>query len=931
MATAFEPLEGKYEILEKIREGGMGSVYKVRHRLLDELRVVKVMRPQLAEDEVLRARFLREAKVAIRLHHPNLAQIYDFTVDETGYAYLVMEFIDGLALQDVIKVLGRPALGLMLEIADQSLDAIGYLHRKRIIHRDISPDNLLVTRDEDRALHVKLIDLGIAKDREVEDSLTSAGTFLGKVRYSSPEHFRTHEGAQVGVRSDLYSFGVVLYEMLTGAYPIRGSSVASLISGHLMHPPLEFETSDPDGLIPEGLRATVLRALSKEPDGRFSDAADFRAALAPFRAEHPVEAAHLAAVFEVPTQTTRRIRTIKPGSTQSRMNRSFGMSTTPPPSEIDDLEDRLESSGTVDTGSQGGQAPPAEESAALKAQIHALLLGAGKLVEGRHFDEARLQLATVLELAPGNPEGIKLQQTLEAADLKMQQRRQREADAVRQAILGEQYERAGARLDDAVDRLGAAPIFEQLRGELAEALERHQAKLSRLRAIESEAGELIAAERFDEAVELAREGLELSPGHREIGALLERAESGGSAQLEAARRAAEIADTAAGIAAQIESGHADEAERALQVAVKLYGEQNVFTTLGEDLERLRDRLREAEADELRKRARGLLESADFAAAIAVLEKAHDIAPGSETTDELMAAAREGMRLEEEARLRRIAIDETTLQVDRLIAAGRLESAVRVIDETVRELGEFEQADELRSRVERESRSCLEREAAVREVLERALEESANERFADAEEAVEEARRLAEDDPETGDLVAETEAEIRRRIEAHRRQIAIDKVIQSINRQLDKSTVDEARRELAVAQRLYGSSDALDALAAAIDERGRELRRLELDRLIAAALANERSFEEAIADLEAASALDPQNEKVQRLLARTRAEHRRFLDDEAANRAGAALAEIDRLIASGEPTAALRALDRTVAEHGDFRLARMLRRRLAGQT
>ncbi|HSO24183.1 MAG TPA: hypothetical protein VLT81_14840, partial [Chondromyces sp.] len=210
-------------------------------------------------------------------------------------------------------------------------------------------------------------------------------------------------------------------------------------------------------------------------------------------------------------------------------------------------------------------------------------------------------------------------------------------------------------------------------------------------------------------------------------------------------------------------------------------------------------------------------------------------------------------------------------------------------------------------------------------------ESANERFADAEESVEKARRLAEDDPETRDLVSETEAEIRRRIEAHRRQIAIDKVIQSINRQLEKSAVDEARRELAVAQRLYGSSDALDSLAAAIDERGRELRRLEIERLIAAALANERSFEEAIADLEAASALDPQNEKVQRLLARTRAEHRRFLDDEAANRAGAALAEIDRLIASGEPTAALRALDRTVAELGDFRLARMLRRRLASES
>ncbi len=115
MATPLEQLEGKYELLEKIREGGMGSVYKVRHELLDEVRVIKVMRPQLADDENLKMRFLREAKMAIRLRHPNLAQIYDFTMDENGYAYLVMEYIDGLDLQEIIKVLGKPSPGLVLK------------------------------------------------------------------------------------------------------------------------------------------------------------------------------------------------------------------------------------------------------------------------------------------------------------------------------------------------------------------------------------------------------------------------------------------------------------------------------------------------------------------------------------------------------------------------------------------------------------------------------------------------------------------------------------------------------------------------------------------------------------------------------------------------------------------------------------------------
>ena len=123
MSIPIERLEGKYEILEKIREGGMGAVYKVRHRLLDEVRVIKVMRPHLAEDEVLRARFFREAKTAIRLRHHNLAQFYDFTMDDDGTSFIVMEFIDGVNLHELPEILGPPSIALVLEIADQTLRA----------------------------------------------------------------------------------------------------------------------------------------------------------------------------------------------------------------------------------------------------------------------------------------------------------------------------------------------------------------------------------------------------------------------------------------------------------------------------------------------------------------------------------------------------------------------------------------------------------------------------------------------------------------------------------------------------------------------------------------------------------------------------------------------------------------------------------------
>ncbi len=578
MATPLEQLEGKYELLEKIREGGMGSVYKVRHELLDEIRVIKVMRPQLADDETLKARFLREAKMAIRFRHPNIAQIYDFTMDENGYAYLVMEFIDGLNLQEIIKVLGKPSLGFVLEVADQSLDAIGYLHRKRVIHRDISPDNILVERDDDGALQIKLIDLGIAKDREGEDSLTSAGTFLGKVRYSSPEHFRTHEGAKIGARSDLYSFGVVLYEMLTGTYPIKGSNIASLISGHLMHPPLDFDTSDPDGLIPEPLRTVVLKAMAKQPDDRFESAATFRNALAPFRSETSVENDQLRAIFEIPTLTTRSIRTIKPGSTQSRIDRNFKLSPTPPPGDFSDSDGDIDSSGTIETGSEE-RAKTSDSKEASQSQVRALLLGASKLVEGQHFEEARLQLATVLELSPENTEARKLVKVIEAADVKLQQRRQQTTDEVRKFLLSGNFDRAEHRLQKAIETDGDSDDMGKLAAEIGEARERHTARQRQLEELMSRADQLIDESSFDEAMSVIEEGLALEPDNRTLQQRYQHAQTGLAKQRAEQRRQQEISDTAFTIASHLESEDVGQAERALAVAFKLYGEHEAFNDL----------------------------------------------------------------------------------------------------------------------------------------------------------------------------------------------------------------------------------------------------------------------------------------------------------------------------------------------------------------
>src|SRR5689334_3661256 len=230
----------------------MGAIYKVRHRLLDEVRVVKVIRSHLEPTGENGERFLREARVANRLRHPNIAALHDFAIAEDGNAFIVMEFIDGLNLLEILQTGGPPPVSLSLEIARQSLKALGYLHRQKLVHRDVSPDNLMLTRDMDGHPQIKLIDLGIAKAFGANiggntGDLTTTGIFLGKPRYASPEQFGTNP---LDARSDLYSFGVVLYELLTGQCPISGKDPASYMAGHLLRPPLPFEESDPRGRVP---------------------------------------------------------------------------------------------------------------------------------------------------------------------------------------------------------------------------------------------------------------------------------------------------------------------------------------------------------------------------------------------------------------------------------------------------------------------------------------------------------------------------------------------------------------------------------------------------------------------------------------------------------------------------------------------------------
>jgi eukaryotic-like serine/threonine-protein kinase len=336
-------LEGKYEILDKIREGGMGSIYRVRHRLLDEIRVVKVMKPGVVADADLRRRFVEEARTATRLKHPNICTIHDFAIDDSGMAYLVMEFIEGVNVSDLLKLHGRPALPLALEIAHQSLLALGFLHRKGIVHRDVAPDNIMLTRDEQGGPAVKLIDLGIAKVAEAPVEATATGVFLGKLKYASPEQYGSlPKGHRLDGRSDLYGLGVVLYELLTGVLPFEGSTVVELLKAHVFAPPRPFSESDPEGRLPAELRGAVLKSLQKKREDRFANAEEFDREILAIRSRHlrPENVEQMRVeLARIRPSGVIRVEPATP-SAQGEIDRQFAALKTPTPSRRTGEDDR---------------------------------------------------------------------------------------------------------------------------------------------------------------------------------------------------------------------------------------------------------------------------------------------------------------------------------------------------------------------------------------------------------------------------------------------------------------------------------------------------------------------------------------------------------------------------------------------------------------
>ncbi len=272
-------IDGKYQILDRLGVGGMGEIFKVRHVHLGEQRVIKIMRAQIATDEQALQRFLYEAKLSTTVKHRNLAMLYDFATLDDGSYYMVWEFIDGVNIQKWIGKNGPAPPRLAVEIAIQALAGLAALHEMGIIHRDISPENIMLSQDRQGRLLVKVIDFGIAKqlsEGEGGHGLTQTGMFLGKLKYASPEQAGfIREGEQLDARSDLYSFAIVLYEMLAGRAPFVATNPHGYILKHATEKPPSFAEVNPQVSVPASLEKIVLKALEKDRDLRPANAEAF--------------------------------------------------------------------------------------------------------------------------------------------------------------------------------------------------------------------------------------------------------------------------------------------------------------------------------------------------------------------------------------------------------------------------------------------------------------------------------------------------------------------------------------------------------------------------------------------------------------------------------------------------------------------------------
>ena len=273
-------LDGKYAVQERIGSGAMGNIYKAEHKALSKIVALKVLHKHLVREESHVKRFHREARAASRLNHPNCITVLDFGQTDDGWSYIAMEYLPGRDLCRILFDEGPMAPERAGHVMAQVLDALDEAHAAGVIHRDLKPENVMIEKLRSDPDFVKVLDFGIAKIRDFTGSheessfKTATGMVFGTPEYMSPEQIR---GEELDGRSDLYSLGVVMYQILTGELPFQGDSVLEVATAHLTKSPRPLLESRPG--LPPALGVFVARLMAKKRDDRYASAVDARNAL----------------------------------------------------------------------------------------------------------------------------------------------------------------------------------------------------------------------------------------------------------------------------------------------------------------------------------------------------------------------------------------------------------------------------------------------------------------------------------------------------------------------------------------------------------------------------------------------------------------------------------------------------------------------------
>ncbi|MGB6866585.1 MAG: serine/threonine-protein kinase, partial [Candidatus Aminicenantaceae bacterium] len=266
--TTGSTFAGRYQIIEEIGKGGMGKVYKVLDKEVKAKIALKLIKPEIASDKKTIERFRNELKTARDISHKNICRMYDLNKEEGSY-YITMEYVSGEDLKSFIRRSEKLTIGKAITVAKEVCEGLTEAHRLGVVHRDLKPSNIMI----DREGNVRIMDFGIARSLSTK-GITGAGVMIGTPEYMSPEQV---EGKDVDHRSDIYSLGVILYEMLTGRVPFEGDTALAVAMKHKGDMPKDPKELNPQ--IPDDLNSVILKCLEKDKEKRFQSAEEFRSEL----------------------------------------------------------------------------------------------------------------------------------------------------------------------------------------------------------------------------------------------------------------------------------------------------------------------------------------------------------------------------------------------------------------------------------------------------------------------------------------------------------------------------------------------------------------------------------------------------------------------------------------------------------------------------